>query len=190
MTDANKYNPYPHEAVVRCPRCDGRALFRHAFALLSRRQWNHWESRLWPCARAIDWEGRAHWAPGDPPPSWSGWIVVQQDPTQHRWKKPPDGHRRTDEGIVQCSECVGRFAHTLRWPDDAWYRFELRRGVLWAWSRDYVLALIEYLESDRRDASAHGGYGLFLHHVPSKFLGAKDRDDHVKRLRQLLAELD
>ena len=191
MTDLNRYNPYPYEAVVRCDRCGGRAVFRHAFALISQKQWGYWEPRLWPCARATDWEGQARWSPGDPPPSWPGYVVIEQDAELHRWTKPAAGYRADDRGVIQCDGCVGRRTHVLRWPADAFYRFELRQGLLWAWSRAGAQALIDLVASEERDPAAHGvDHFLFLRHVPTVFLGAKDREEIVKRLTRGLADLE
>lgn len=195
MTDINKYNPYPHIAVVRCPGttakpCGRPAEFRKGIALLCKRTWQWWEPRLWPCARATDWEGKQRWAPGDLAPQWSGWIVVEQDPAVQRWKKPPQGYTVSDAGIVACPRCVGRRAHTLRWPRDAYYRFELPQGVIWAWNRDGAEALIKFIASTRRNPKNYGTHYLLLRHVPSVFLRAKDREQIVKRLRRDLAELE
>ncbi|MEZ4340687.1 MAG: hypothetical protein R3B82_29040 [Sandaracinaceae bacterium] len=191
MTDYNKHNPYPHIATIRCPACGERAEFRKGLALVSKGEWGWWEPRLWPSARATNWEGTERWAPGDPKPAWRSWIIIEQDPALIRWTKPAAGYRGTDEGVVACARCVGRHTHVLAWPDDAFYRFELPRGVLWAWSREGADALIDFIESTQRDPKAHGpAYHLFLRHVPKHFLGAKDRRVIVKRLRRRLAELD
>lgn len=191
MTDFNKYNPYPYIATIRCPRCDGAAEFRKAFALVDASAWAWWEARLWPCARATDWQAKARWAAGDPPPAWSGWIVIEQDPTLYRWQQPsPRGYAATDEGVIACPRCVGRRRHTLSWPADAYYRFQLPQGLLWAWSREGAEALVEFLASSRRDPRAHGpAQLLFLRHIPAAFLAAKDRASIVSRLRRQLSEL-
>lgn len=175
MTDFNKYNPYPYLATIRGPRCRHAAEFRKAFALINEKSWSWWTMRLWPSARATDWEGKERWVPGDPPPTWRGWIVIEQDPALYCWKKPPQSYKTSDAGIVSCARCVGRRAHTLTWPADAYYQFQLPQGLLWAWSRDGVTALIAFLESAERDPSAHGDHCFFLRHIPKAFLGAKDR---------------
>lgn len=190
MTDPNKFNPWPDEVTVRCARCTGRAAFRCAFSLVDASGWQAWQPRLWPGARATDWQRVHQWQPGDPPPEWRGWIVIEHDAALHRWKQPPEGHARSDLGIILCAGCVERRRHELRWPQDAWYRFELRQGVLWAWDRRHADALVGYLASAQRDPAAHGPFHSFLLHVPSRFLAAAERDEVVHRLRRQLAQLD
>ena len=190
VTDFNKYNPYPYIATIRCPSCDGRAEFRKAFALVQQRHWSYWEPRLWACGRATSWDRDEQWAPGDPAPAWRGWIIIEQDPALFRWKQPPSGYHDDDRGVVSCARCVGRRRHTLRWPADAHYRFELPEGVLWAWSREGAEALIAYIDSTDRRPGEHGrGQYLFLRHIPTVFLRAKNRARVVRRLRRTLDEL-
>lgn len=192
LTDWYKFNPWPEEAVVRCDRCRSAATFRVSFSLtqFSDRSWQEWKGRLWPSARVTSWDRKESWSPGEPDPSWRGWIVIEHDPGIHRWVQPSEGHRQSDTGIVFCAQCSARREHRLRWPEDAWYRFELRQGLLWAWSRAHVDALIDYIASTDRDAGAHHPFGGFLRHVPSEFLAVTDRDEIVKRLRREVERLD
>jgi hypothetical protein len=177
-------------AVVRCGACGRRAEFRSAFTLADERHWSYWLPHLWPTARVTDWEGRREWIPTQGPPPWKGWWIIQHEPTLYRWKHPSGGYRESDEGILACPNCIARRRHQLDWPSDAYYRFELRQGLLWAWNRDQVEALIEFIDSAIRNTRAHGGHFLFLHHIPQEFLRAQARDEIVRRLRRGLAELD
>lgn len=188
MTDPNKYNPYPYIATIRCPTCDGPAEFRKAFALISKRHWDWWKARLWPCARITHWDGVEHWTPQDAPvdATWRSWVIIEQDPRLFAWKKPARAFSADDNGIVACPACIARRAHTLSWPTEAFYRFELRQGVLWAWSRSTAEAALAFIESKERDATAHGHF-LFLRHIPKVFLKAKDRDAIAKRMRRSLS---
>ena len=190
MTDYNKHNPYPYIATIRCPRCGKAAEFRKAFALIQGKAWGWWEPRLWPSASLTDWDGKERWYPGDPAPAWRSWIVIEQDPSIHRWKKPPrGGYSATDEGVIACLNCVGRRKHVLDWPADAFYRFELTQGVLWAWNRELAQALIDFIGSTRRDPAAYGPHFLFLSHIPKRFLLAKEREATVKLLDRALQKL-
>ena len=89
------------------------------------------------------------------------------------------------EGICQCL-CSGRFRHTLNWPSDAWYRFEVREGVLWAWTRDHALALLKYVQSKKRVPEKGGRYYLFLHHIPGHFLKKSHREATAKAILRVL----
>ena len=190
MTDFNRYNPYPTIATIRCPRCGNAAEFRKAFAVIDKKHWLWWSTRLWPSASATNWEGEARWQPGDPEPTWPGWIILEHDPTLHRWVKPSRGYETSDVGIIACMHCVGRRTHTLAWPTDAYFQFELPQGLLWAWNREGVGALIDFIASSARSPLMHGpNHALFLRHIPKCFLGAKDRRSIVRLLRRSLAEL-
>ncbi|MFT5358568.1 MAG: hypothetical protein ACI9KE_005807 [Polyangiales bacterium] len=189
MTDVNKHNPYPEIATIRCPRCANATEFRRAVSLTNGKSWAWWQPRLWPCAAATDWTAKERWAPGDPQPGWRGWIVIEHDPSLYRWKQPTHGYTANDDGVVSCIICVGRRKHVLDWPSDAYYRFDLPQGSLWAWSREGAEALIEFIASTKRDCGAHGPHYLFLRHIPSAFLGAKDRQAIVSRLRRELSKL-
>lgn len=173
VTDFNKYNPYPSIFDIRCPKCAGKAEFRFAFALLSQKEYDRMKPKLWPCAETT---------------SWGNWIVVQHEPAMFRWKPPARGYRRSDHGIRSCSSCIGRFKHHLHWPRDAYYRFDLREGLLWAWSESHVHSLIDFIESKDRDPAKHGNY-LFLRHIPKEFLDGRRRHRVVRDLKKGLAQL-
>ena len=112
------------------------------------------------------------------------------DPALFRWTPPQGGYRGTDDGIVMCAACGGRRTHRLRWPQDAYWRFELPQGELWAWDRASALALIDFIDAKERHPSTFGVHWLFLRHIPSKFLGAKVRDVVVRRLQREFERLD
>lgn len=168
MTDINKYNPYPDICIIRCPVCGGPAEFRFAFTLLGERQYSEFQTKMWPWAETA---------------RWGGWYVIQHDPALYRWKPPPQGYERNNDGIRMCAVCVGRAKHRLDWPTDAFYRFELREGLLWAWTFDHASALADFIESKERDPGQHG-YFLFLRHIPKEFLDRRCRDRVVREIRK------
>ncbi len=112
--------PYASGGLGAVSSMRGRAHFQTAFSLIERRQWGRWKAWLRPYSRATDFMGRARWVPGDPDPSWRGWIVIEHDPKLFQWKHPSGGYRATGEGILSCTPCVTRRSHTLDWPADAW----------------------------------------------------------------------
>jgi len=103
MSDLDQATVLLCQADVRCPRCGARAQYRPAFSLVDRETWSAWETELWPGATATDWERRNRWSYGEPPPAWSGWVIIEHAPEQHRWKQPPEGYRATNDGTVQCA---------------------------------------------------------------------------------------
>jgi hypothetical protein len=171
VTDPNKYNPPPASFTIACPTCAGPAEFRFPFELVTAKRPSQLEP--WPSAEDA---------------SWGGWRVIQHDPSLYRWKQPPQGYTQTNDGIRRCPRCVGRFKHVLDWPADAYYRFDLREALLWAWTRQQAVALADFIESKERRPEATGSY-LFLHHVPKAFLAHGARERIVRKIRSRLAEL-
>lgn len=168
MTDLNKHNPYPDAFTIRCPGCGGPAEFRFAFTLVGKNEKSPFEGRMWPTAETTEW---------------GGWRVIQHDPKLYSWKPPPRGYQRSDEGIYACDRCIGRFKHTLDWPHDAYYRFEVREGLLWAWTLSHAEALADYIESMDRKPERHKHF-LFLRHIPAVFLQHGSRERIARCIRK------
>lgn len=169
MTNLNKYNPYPESIAIRCPKCGEPAEFRFPFTFVGKH--GPKPPPAWPSTDVT---------------TWGNWTVIQHDPALYPWKQPPEGHSRAHAGIRACPRCAGRFAHTLSWPSDAYYSCEIRGQALWAWSRDHVVALVDFLASAERDPSKYPNYFLYLRHIPSHFTAAKHRELAVRKLKQLL----
>jgi hypothetical protein len=172
VTDFNKYNPYPDRFTITCPLCAGPAEFRFAFRLLSETQIKRARAEMWPTSEIT---------------RWGGWHVVQHDPGLYRWKPPPQGYQRSDDGIRMCTRCVGRFRHKLEWPSDAYYRFGLKEGLLWAWTLPHARALADFIESKERAFTR--GYSQFLRYIPAVFLDRRARARVVRVIRKRLSEL-
>lgn len=86
-----------------------------------------------------------------------------------------------------CLSCGKRCKHNLDWPSDAFFQIEYAGQTLWAYHRDYLLALIEFLKSEDR---AYNGrdYGYLLRKVPTHFKTAKARKTVIPKLEKLLQE--
>ena len=79
--------------------------------------------------------------------------------------------------------------HILNWPNDAYYQFALKEGILWAWSHEYATSLLNYIESIDRNFEEHSHY-LFLKHIPTKFLEKKGERERVSQtIKKTLAGL-
>jgi hypothetical protein len=86
-------------------------------------------------------------------------------------------------GTLDCMSChhhVG--AHTVIWPNDAFYRCDIRGHELWAWSEDHARAIREFIDSKTRKTRSPA-----LLHLPEFFLRAKQREAIVKALDRILA---
>jgi len=175
---------WPVSFNVRCPSCDGLAIFDEPFSFLSSRR---------------D-ETPPH---GLPAHEWGGWLVVEKYPNLLPWKAPygshqtivfSEPHARNGEyvyhhtGVVRCGECFWSGVHKLNWPADAYYRWEIRGHVLWAWSAEHARALLEYIGSKHREAG-DSPYARNLIRLPKEFLDAKVREIIVKRIRATLVRV-
>jgi hypothetical protein len=89
-------------------------------------------------------------------------------------------------GIVSCPECISSYSHTLDWPSDAFYRVEHRRKVLWAWNREYLVMVREYIASSSR--KTEGSYYL-RRKLPKFFLLAKHRQHVVDKIDAVLTDI-
>lgn len=101
----------------------------------------------------------------------------------------PQGPYRTrgpNIGVVVCGTCDARRKHQLRWPGDAFFTVDHLGHTLWAFNRDHLQSMRDYLASEDRDRSKHA-YPLALMKIPGVFLTAKARDALVKKLDKLLA---
>jgi hypothetical protein len=87
-------------------------------------------------------------------------------------------------GEVSCPKCVSRYSHTLNWPSDAFYRVEHRGKVLWAWNREYLVMVREFVASPARNTE--GSYYL-RRKIPKFFLLAKNRERIVGKINAVLA---
>jgi hypothetical protein len=86
-------------------------------------------------------------------------------------------------GNLVCMNCHHNVeAHTVIWPNDAFYRCDVRGHELWAWSEDHARTIREFIDSKTRKARSPA-----LLHLPEFFLRAKHREATVKALDRLLA---
>lgn len=86
-------------------------------------------------------------------------------------------------GSLDCMHChhhVG--VHTVTWPNDAFYRCNVRGHDLWAWSEEHARAIRAFIAGTTRATKSP-----MLLHLPKFFLLAKQRDATVKALDRLLA---
>jgi len=84
---------------------------------------------------------------------------------------------------LSCLSCGLNKRVMLSWPEDAYWHCTIKGQVLWAWSRQDVSTILNYLESGERTTLS-----FKLLHLPKHFKLAKNRNASVKALKQLLNE--
>lgn len=127
---------------------------------------------------------------------WGGWFVKERFPTQFKWKDPLKTsryHRGGDDdglggyplltfGLVQCSHCHVNRKHKLNWPDDAYWKWDIRGKLLWAWDRDHAKEILLYVKEGVRPTRS----SYTLRYIPSHFLSAKMRKLVVQKVEKRL----
>lgn len=195
MTGTYDWNPMPHVLDVRCPSCQGCARFEFAeMVQIHRRD----DLQFFRGSQKFEyaflsgapgggrWHGAFYFAGLHGSPSSiihdlpDGYAAKDWEHSQYLYRQ--GGH---DLGSITCRACRLRKRHELSWPADAYYQFEFRGGVLWAFHRESAQELREYVSSASRKREGYR-WRNFLLHVPSKFLSAKSRAAVVKGLERLL----
>lgn len=185
----------PHVVSVRCPKCDLEAKFE--FAEMKKIELKRdipffQNSDLFEyCFFESTGSGRWHAA---------FYFHGLRSNSTAEIKGLPDGYRPEDWhhthyltrshdydiGTIRCSACFLRRIHVLNWPEESYFQVEYKQQVLWAFDRETVVTLIEYIGSQDRQSSQYK-WSSFLRHIPSHFLKANARNLIVKKLGKLLA---
>jgi len=167
-----KYEPID----IKCPDCGGLAKFEEPFEFLSKKDVRPDEAK--------------------PTHKWGGWMVLERFPSQISWKAPSGssqylrgggdtgkgGYPLLTNGLVQCSYCHSNSKHKLNWPSDAYWQWEIRGELLWAWDKGHAKVILNFVKEKNRPSR----YSYNLKHIPSHFLSAKVRDLVVQRMVQSL----
>ncbi len=167
---------------IYCPRCKGLARFEQPYEFIGGPT---------PKANSPLWKLPRHGGVG-------GWFVREKFPSLIPWKGSEEYVRHAGFlpgdpllGVVLCSKCGDARIHELRWPQDAFWQWEVRGGILWAYSKEYALVLRDFISRTHRDPVDFGvEYQGFLRTVPSVFLRASLREKIVKKIDDSLASVE
>jgi len=159
---------------IKCPTCGELAKFEEPFEFLTKNEIND------------DNTISSH--------TWGGWIVVERFPSQINWKPPSGssqflrggggngqgGYPLLTNGLVQCSNCHSNTKHRLDWPNDAYWQWEIRGEILWAWDKVHTESILDYVKETNRPSR----FAYSLRYIPSHFLSAKVRDLVVQKIER------
>ena len=197
MTDTYDWNPMPHKVDVRCPSCESHAEFEFAevreISLKKDigffKDSDLFDYQLFQDHGGRRWHGAVFYAGLH-----GGNIAAIRDLPEgyspEDWAHLRYLHRRSsglDLGSIQCTKCHGRKKHTLAWPADAYFTIEYRGKNLWAFNRETLIELRDYIVGNERK-SAESKWSNFLLHIPSEFKQKKAREQVVRQLDKLLYE--
>jgi hypothetical protein len=164
MSERGPHNPesadMPEDVDIRCPNCGAEALFSRPF----RHSGDELVARF----------------PDVLPPD------AGQTPARLGANGSRAGHIDSGWGVANCLHCGCRRKHRLSWPGDAFYAVSFRGVTLWAWNRQHLVALREFIASKERDAPRHRAWGIAQARLPRPFVDAKNRDKAVARIDRVL----
>jgi len=157
---------------IKCPDCGKRAQFEEPFEFLSKPVLDPAEAK--------------------PMHRWGGWTVLERFPSQINWTPPSGslqylrgggddgtgGYPLLTHGLVQCSHCHSNRKHKLNWPDDAFWQWEIRGELLWAWDKRHARIILDYIKATLRPSRR----SYSLRYIPSHFLSASVRDVIVRKM--------
>jgi len=190
LTHPAEWNPIPHRLEILCPHCQSCAAFEfaevvriqkksdiHAFEDHPQLEYH----RLSDPRSGQDWHAAVHFPGLQGPPH-----DLPHGYTASDWEHSPylRGEVGLGWGSVRCG-CGVRQKHTLQWPKEAYFQIEYRGQSLWAFHRESVIDLRNYIQAAHRNLEDYR-WRAMLRHVPSVFLAAKARKTVVKRLDRCL----
>lgn len=91
----------------------------------------------------------------------------------------------SNSGTLTCSLCNVRARHRLNWPEDSWYQFTYKSKTLWAFDRQHLKEIRDFVAtSDRRPSDFV--YAQVLGEMPAHFLSRGARPAIIHKIDQLL----
>lgn len=159
---------------IKCPNCGGLATFEEPFEFLSKKKLRPDESR--------------------PSHQWGGWVVIERFPSQLMWEAPSrsgqylrgggdtgtGGYPLLTNGLIQCQNCHANSKHKLDWPNDAYWQWEIRGELLWAWDKNHAQIILNFVRETVRPSR----HFYSVRYLPSHFLSAKVRELVVQKMER------
>ena len=163
---------WPEEFEIRRPRCKGLAKVDTPFAFFSAPKGHLFQHPLVSRARdwcpvqlskgsVIRGPGGGHGSWADKPEGitedvpdpeastshrWGHWMVHEKYPSIVQWTPPrstSDYYDMCKEAVIKYTKCHLVATHGVVWPGDAYFRWNIRSELLWAWSADHARAILE-----------------------------------------------
>jgi hypothetical protein len=164
---------------IQCPHCGKLAKFEEPFIFQGQREIKSQELTA---------------LAGHPQHRWGSWTVIERFPSEYPWHPPATfqrflrygagegGYPLLTHGLIRCSHCYIHQKHTLNWPQDAYWQWQIRGETLWAWDKPHAQAILNHIQQAQRPP--RNSYGL--RYIPSHFLTAKVRDLVVKKITETI----
>ncbi len=92
------------------------------------------------------------------------------------------------EGKISCLQCGYVNKTRIEWPVDAFYRGEVKGKLLWAWNKEHLIAIRDFIESADRNYRGVK-YSSALYHLPEHFKISKNKDACLKTLNKMITKI-
>ena len=93
------------------------------------------------------------------------------------------------KSLICCTQCAYRKQHAIKWPADAYYKVEVNGAILWAWSRNHLVAIRDYIASEERSQHKYRQFSYWsIRKIPAKFTNVKRRATIVRAIDRLLMQ--
>lgn len=179
---------------VKCPECGKEATFNYAQVIrLEKKADASLFDQQWFVAKTFKTEYS----------KWPGMLFFPRPNAVCSWQeKCPEKYRHAsswphmanasgtdgvDLGYLYCPQCHFAAKHVLNWPADAYYTIQYRDHVLWAFNRDMMVEIRNYIHAPTR-SDLYPVEPVIIRHLPTFFKRAKNRDTLVKKLDKLLLQ--
>lgn len=194
MTWIYEWNPMPHQVDIKCPSCGKRTEFEFAETVkisLKKDVPFFKSSSLFDYHKFTDscghkWHAALYYAKLH-----GGSTATIRDLPEgydpENWDHSKYLYRCYSQGLgaFNCTSCYTRKKHTLDWSNDAFYSMSYKGNILWAFNRESMIELRDYIASNDRKVENYR-WSNFLLHIPSVFKKQNVRLTVVKQINRIL----
>jgi hypothetical protein len=195
MSEAYDWNPMPHKVDIKCPLCDGHAIFEFAeiVRIEQKKDVQFFDSsdkfdyHMFKDSCGHKWHGAVYFASlhGG---STKALTNLPEGYSSKNWdhSKYLMRNHGLDIGAFTCSACHSREKYLLQWPSDAFYSITYKSQQLWAFNRESSVDLRDFIASNDRKTGDYN-WASFLLHIPTLFKKHNAREHIVKKINKMLA---
>ena len=96
-------------------------------------------------------------------------------------------HIYTDKwsGKISCLGCGLVKEGEIKWPNDAYFKVDVRGSILWAWTKEHAIEIRDYLDARIRENRSEA-YLTYLCHIPTHFKRRGNRSYAVNGLNAVI----
>ncbi len=90
---------------------------------------------------------------------------------------------------LNCSKCGYTNEKIINWEKDAYWKFNIKGKILWAWNLEHAIAILEFIKSKNRKQTNRELPFSFLH-IPEFFKLAKNRETVIRKITKTIKRND